>query len=222
MRRIPHDVYASVFHIVYLGLMTNVLLVVACLPLLVLLVTTDPVHSWPLLAVAAPVSAPALAAAFAVFREHSRGGTGVARAFWAGLRATWIKALAIGGASTAVLVVLLVDIRALSDSTAGVLIVPVLLVLTVIVAATALVSLVALAEEPGARLRDIVRAAAVLSMRRWYLTAVTLFALAIQAWLFASMPAIAIGITAAAALYLAWANSRYTLRPVLDLESAVA
>jgi hypothetical protein len=49
---------------------------------------------------------------------------------------------------------------------------------------------------------------------------VTLLVLVSQAMLFASFPAIALGITASAALYLAWANSRYTLRPVLDIEAA--
>ena len=97
-----------------------------------------------------------------------------------------------------------------------------LLVLAFVAVATTLLALVGVAEEPGARLRDILRAAAVLGTRRWYLTAVSLLALGTQAWLFVSMPAIAMGLTASAALYLAWANSRYSLRPVLDLEPAVA
>lgn len=222
MRRISHDMYAGVFNVVYLGVVTNALLLVSCLPMVVLLVTTDPMYSWPLLAIAAPLCAPGIAASFRVFREQAAGGNAPARAFWAGLKATWAKALAIGVMATAVLVVVLVDLRMVAEATIGMLVGPLLLVAGLLALATTLLALVALAEEPAARLRDIVKAAAVLGTRRWYLTAVSLLALGAQAWLFVSLPAIAMGITASAALYLAWANSRYSLRPVLDLEPAVA
>lgn len=222
MRRISHDMYSGVFNIVYLGVVTNALLVLTCLPMVVLLVTTDPMYSWPLLAIAAPLCAPGIAAAFRVFREQAAGGNTPARAFWAGLKATWLKALAIGAMGTVVLVIVLVDLRMVAEATIGMLVGPVLFVLGFLTIATMLMALVALAEEPSARLRDIVKAAAVLGTRRWYLTAVSLLAFGAQAWLFVSMPAIALGVTASAALYLAWANSRYSLRPVLDLEPAVA
>lgn len=220
MRRISHETYANVFGVVYLGLMTNALLLVAGLPLVMLLVTTDPAYSWPLLAVAAPLAAPGLTAAFAVFREHQRGRGTVARDFLAGVRATWKKSLALGATISAVVVVLLVDVRAFSDTTFGVVAIPVLTVLTVLAAAIGLLAFVALAEEPGARLRDLLRASAYLAVRRWYLSAVSLLVLGAQAILFASLPAIALGITASGALYLAWANSRFTLRPVLAIDDA--
>ena len=54
MRRISHDTYATVFAVVYLGVVTNALLLVSSLPLVLLLVTTDPLTSWPLIAIAAP------------------------------------------------------------------------------------------------------------------------------------------------------------------------
>ena len=73
---------------------------------------------------------------------------------------------------------------------------------------------------PGARMRDIVKAALYLCVRRWYLTALSLTVLGVQIGLFTTMPAIAIGLTCAPALYVAWANSRYTLRPVLDVDEA--
>ena len=220
MRRISHETYANVFGVVYLGLMTNALLLVACLPLVVLLVTTDPARSWPLLAIAAPLAAPGLTAAFGVFRAHQGGSTTVARDFVAALRATWKKALALGAMVSAVVVVLLVDVRAFSGTPFGVVAIPLLAVLTVLAVAIGLLAFVALAEEPGARLRDLLRASAYLAVRRWYLSAVSLLVLGAQAALFASLPAIALGITTAGALYLAWANSRFTLRPVLAIDDA--
>lgn len=216
---VSHDNWASLIGMIYLGLIVNLLLVVACLPLVALLVTTDPAYSWPLLAVAAPLAAPGVAAAFRAFREHSAGGLGPVRAFLAGLRDTWWRALVIGAAVVAVVVVLLVDVRMLSTSAAAVVTVPLLAVLTLLAVAMGLLSLVAVAEVPTARLRDVLRAALYLGLRRWYLTAVSLAGLAVQAAVFAAAPALGLGLTASAVLYLAWTNSRFTLRPVLDLDT---
>lgn len=221
-RLLSHDTWASIIGMLYLGLIVNLLLVLSCLPLIVLLVTTDPLRSWPLLALAAAASAPGIAAAFRSFREHDRGGLGPIRAFAAGLRETWRRALAAGAVVTAVVVVLLVDVRMLSATPAAVFTVPLLAVLTVLSVAVGLLWLVAVAEVPTARTRDVLRAAAYLGLRRWYLTAVSLAALAAQGAVFAAAPAIGLGLTASAVLYLAWTNSRFTLAPVLDLDEAVA
>ena len=222
MKRISHNTYASIFAVVYLGLMTNLLLVLTCLPLVVLLVITDPALSWPLLAVVAPLCAPALAAAFATFRAHGQGESRVVRVFFAAWKQTWRKATAIGAIVTAGLVVVLVDVRFFAPLQAGVVVVPVLAVLTVLLLAGGLVALTALAEEPAARLRAIAKAALYLSVRRWWLSLVSLAVVAVQAALFTTMPALAIGLTAAPALYLAWANARYILRPVLGDPEPVA
>lgn len=220
MKRISHDAWATILGVVYLALMTNFLVLVTASPLVILLITTDPMLSWPLLAVAVPVAAPAFTGAFAAFREFGRGEQQVVRAFFRGWMATWRKAMLIGAAAAACLVVLLVDVRAVAASPASVVVVPVLALLTVVAIATALVSLVALVEAPKARLRDILKAALYLSVRRWYLTALSFVVLGVQFALFTTMPAIAIGLTCAAALYVVWANCRYTLRPVLDVDEA--
>lgn len=222
MKNISHDTWATILGVVYLGLMTNFLVLIAALPLVVLLITTDPALSWPLLALAAPLAAPALTGAFTAFRDFGRGEPQVVRSFLRGWRATWRTAMLIGLLVTAAVVVLLVDVRAVVDTAASVVIVPVLALLTVIAAATALVGLVAVAEAPGARMRDILKAALYLGVRRWYLTALSFTVLGVQVALFTTMPAIAIGLTCAPALYVAWANSRFTLRPVLDESEAVA
>lgn len=217
-RIVSHGAFSVVFGVVYLGFMTNVLLIVGCLPLVVLAFTTDPARSWPLLAIALPLCAPALAAAFTVFRENAVGGTGVIRPFLRGWLAAWRRALPLGAMVASALTVLLVDVRFFSDRSLGVAVIPLLGVLTVLVLSVGVVGLVAVAEVPSARLRDILRASAYLLVRRWYLTIVSLGVLAVQVALFTSLPAIALGLTAAPALYLVWANSRYTLRPVLETE----
>ncbi|WP_433584865.1 DUF624 domain-containing protein [Microbacterium hydrocarbonoxydans] len=222
MKRISHDTWATILGVVYLGLMVNFLVLIAAAPLVVLLITTDPALSWPLLALAAPLAAPAVTCAFTAFREFGHGEPQVVRSFLRGWKATWRKGMLIGAAAAASVVVLLVDVRAVSALPASVVVVPVLALLTVIAVATGLVSLVALAEAPQARMRDILKAALYLSVRRWYLTALSFAVLGVQLALFTTMPAIAIGLTCAPALYIAWANSRYTLRPVLEDEEARA
>ena len=222
MKRISHNTYATIAGVLYLGLVTNVLLVLTCLPLVLLLITTDPALSWPLLAAAAPLCAPALSAAFATFGAFGRGSVTPARTFFAAWRAAWRRAFAIGALVTAVVVVLLVDVRFFADSVASVAVVPALGVLAVVVVAVGLLGLVAIADTPRARLRDVVRASLYLGVRRWYLTVVSLMVLGIQAALFTTMPAVALGLTAAPALYLAWSNSRFTLRPVLEIDEAPA
>jgi uncharacterized membrane protein YesL len=222
VKRISHDTFGAVIGVAYLGLMTNLLLVVTASPLVVLLMTSDPAASWPLLAIAAPICAPALTAAFTVFRDHKRGGTAVVRSFLAAWRATWRKAMTLGAIVTAVIVVVLVDVRFFATGPMSVVVVPALAIVALVAAAVALVGLVAIAEEPSARLRVVLKASLYLAVRRWYLTVVSLILLALQFALFTTVPAIALGVSMAPALYLAWANSRYTLAPVLHTDEVTA
>jgi hypothetical protein len=222
MRRVSHEAVSGIIGMIALGLVVNVLVMLTALPLVLLLITTDPMRSWPLLAGAAVLAAPAVTAAFRAFREHAAGGLGPVRAFLAGLRDGWRLSLAVGALVVSVVVVLLVDVSLLAGSDLAVVTVPLLGVLTVLAVSVGLMALVAVAEVPSARLRDVLAASAVLALRRWYLTVVSLLIIATQAALFVNLPAIGLGITASAALYLAWANSRYALRPVLRLDEVTA
>ncbi|WZH38720.1 MAG: ferredoxin-NADPH reductase [Microbacterium enclense] len=222
MRRISHDTYASIFATVYLGLMVNALLLVGCAPLVFLLLTTDPTVSWPLLVIAAPLCAPAVAGALTAFRAHGLGEGRVARAFWAGWRRTAGKALAVGALVSAVVAIVLVDVRVVSAASWAVVVVPLCGTVALLVLATAPVALTALTEAPGTPLRVLLQTAVVLAVRRWYLSAVSLLVVAGQAALFVTSPALALGLTAAPALYLVWANARYALRPVLPADASVA
>jgi uncharacterized membrane protein YesL len=218
VHRISHNTYSLLFGVVYLGLATNVMLVIACLPEIALFALTDPARSWPLMALAAPLCAPALTAAFRVFRGFSQS-TSVVRAYWRGWRDTFWHALALGAMATTVMVVLIVDGLAFAGSPVGGVLIPAVAVFTLVAVVVTLVSLVAVAEAPKARLRDVVRMSAYLALRRWYLAIASVVAIAVQYVLLASLPALALGIVAAPVLYLVWSNARYTLRPVLDIDA---
>jgi uncharacterized membrane protein YesL len=214
--RIRHETVEAIFGTVYVALMTNVLLVCACAPLVAGLLLTDPARSWPLLALAAPWCAPGLSAAFAVLAAFTADrSTAVVTTFVRAWRACARRAIALGAVSTAALVVLGVDVAAAWGHRIGAAAIPVLLVAMVLVGATALLATVLLAERPTVRLRDAGRVCLYLAVRRWYLTAASLAVLAMLHALLASHPAIALGVAAAPLLYVVWANSRFTLTAAL-------
>jgi hypothetical protein len=62
----------------------------------------------------------------------------------------------------------------------------------------------------------VLRCSVYLAVKRWYLTAVSLLVLGMLGALFATRPALAVGLAASPLLYVVWANSRFSLRPVLD------
>jgi hypothetical protein len=214
--RLRHDTIAAVFDGIQLALVSNMLLVLGCAPLVLLAFTTDTARAWPLYALAAPLCAPGLCGVFAVMSGYSGGqAAGAVRTFGRTWRATARPAMLWAAAATAALVVLGVDARAAWGHRVGALALPVLAMLAVLTAATALLGLVAIAERPGARLRDVARACLYLSVRRWYLTAVSLLVLALLAQFVAARPALGLGFAAAPLLYVVWANTRFSLRPAL-------
>ncbi|WP_036320299.1 hypothetical protein [Microbacterium indicum] len=215
MKRIPHGVYATLFGAAHLVLGTNVALAVWCLPFIALLVTTDPSLSWPLLALAAVPAGCGICAAFGVFRSHSGGDPSVLRAFLRQLRATWRPALALSAIVVAVVTVAAVDVFVLVPTGAGAVVAPLLVVIALLAVATGAVGLVAIAESPASRLRDVVRISLLLAVRRWPLTVLSLVVVGVQAAVVSAAPACGLGLTAAACLYIVWAGGRHTLQPAL-------
>lgn len=231
--RVRHDTYAAIFRTVYAGLVSNLLLVVGGAPLVLLLFTTDPARSWPLFALLTPLCAPALVGVFAVLGTLRDLGApdgaspsvvarsaGVfatfGRTWWASSRrATTLAALAVGA-----LVVLAVDIAWAFGQRIGAMLIPLLAVLMLLVVITALHALVVLAERPTVRLRDALRPCLYLALRRWYLTGLSLVVLTLLVQVVAARPALGLGLAAAPLLYVVWANSRFSLRPVLDAPAA--
>lgn len=202
-----------IFQGVYAALMTNLLLAIACAPLVLIVVMTDPSRTWPLLVLCAPLAGPALVAAFTVLRTLESGR------FWPAWRASARPALAVGAITTGALLVLGVDAAWVWERPVGAVALPVIVVAMTLIAVTALLVLTALAEKPGIRLRDAVRASLFLGVRRWYLSLFSLFVLALFEALLAAKPALAIGIAASPLIYIVWANSKFTLIPLIERAS---
>lgn len=192
----------------------NVLLAVTAAPLIAVVMFTDAFALWPLVAVTAVLAAPGLTAAFTVFAQPQEK---VFRTFWQGYRATWRRATAIAGGAALVAVVLIVDVRFFADTPFAQAAMVVLIVTGLLVAGTALLALAAIVDEPDTTVRDAVRRGAWFGVRRWYLTALSIIALAVYAAAFVTLPLLALSVLASPALFLAWTNCRYTLHPAAHL-----
>ncbi len=213
-RLVSQETYELVFGTVYTGLMTNLLLALACLPLVLLLATSDLAATWPLAALTAPLLGPALAAAFAVFGAFSAdGSTAVVGTFAGAWRRHLRRGLAIGALATGAVVVAAVDVAFFWGRTAGAVAIPVLVTLAAGAVTTAVLALAAVPELPGARLRDVLLAALVLGARRWYLSAGVLVVLGLLVSLVATRPAVGLGFAAAPLLYAVWGVCRFVLKP---------
>jgi uncharacterized membrane protein YesL len=214
---VKRETYEAIFGGVYAALVANVLLILGCAPLVAGLLVTDTARSWPLLALVAPLCAPAIVGVFAVMASFSQNrSTTPVRTFARAWRAAFRRAVALGALATGALVVLGVDIAWAWGRPVGAVAIPGLAVLIVLAVSTTMLSLVVLAERPAVRLRDALRAAVYLAVRRWYLTAVSLVVLLLLMQVIATRPAIGLGLVAAPLLYVVWANSRFSLRPALD------
>ncbi|MCI2237298.1 hypothetical protein MO973_03820 [Paenibacillus sp. TRM 82003] len=212
-----HETYLHVAGVVYVALATNLALAAALGPLLAALVVVPDVRAgWPLLTVlAGGLGAPALAAAATVFASFSTDGTTtVLRTFARAWARSLRRAVPLGLGAGAVLVVLGVDAVVLAGTSWGALTLPLLTVVGLLTVAVAVLAAVGLAERPGARVRDLVRPAVWLAIRRWPFTLLSLAVLALLAAAVASRPALGLGLAAAPLLHVVWANSRWSLRPV--------
>lgn len=206
--RLRHETIGTLFDVAYLALATNAMLALGALPLLLAALS----GSWTLVAVAAPLGAPGLCAAFAVFAAYNaERSTAVVATYLRAWRACFRRAVTLGAAATGALVVLGVDARAAWGRPVGALAIPVLATCAVLVVAASVLALVALAERPAARVRDALRAGLFLAVRRWVPTLLSLAVLALLVTLFSARPAVALGLAAAPLLYVVWANGRYAL-----------
>ncbi|HEY0217640.1 MAG TPA: DUF624 domain-containing protein [Cellulomonas sp.] len=215
--------WETTFGLGYLAVMTNLMLLVAGLPLVLLLFTTDPRRSWPALALAGVLAAPALSGAFGVFRAFTVDrSTAVVRTFWRTWRRQLRRSLAVGALAAGTSVVVVADLVAAAGTRLGASVTPALLMIETLAATTALVALVAGVERPDARLREVLKVSLYLGVRRWYLTLASLGVLLLLALVFARQPAVALGLAAGPLLYAVWGNARVTLRPVLGPAPATA
>jgi uncharacterized membrane protein YesL len=156
---------------------------------------------------------PALAAAFgylAAADDHDRAGIAeFARAY----RRHALPAAARWTVTVALLGVLVTDIGLLHDSPAGAALVPMLAVLAVLVLAAGLLSLALLSLGPQPGLWRSLATAAVVAVRRWPLSLLSLGVLGAAAVAVNQAPLLGLATVPGCAVVLTWANSRIAVSP---------
>lgn len=151
---------------------------------------------------------PALAAAFgylAAADDHDRASVAeFARAY----RRHALPATGRWAVTTALLGVLVTDIALLYDSPAGAVLVPMLALLAVLALSAGLTSLALLTLRPELRLWHGLATAAVVAVRRWPLTLLSLGVLGVAAAAVNQAPLLGLATVPGCAIILTWANSR--------------
>ena len=211
--------YTAYIHIggmVYMALMTNLLLAVSNLPLLFLFVATDVRTTWLPVLMLTPFLAISLAAAFSVFERFTvDGSVEVVRGFVHNWATSTRRAGAVGAVVALGIFVLTVDIKALWGTPIGAVAIPLFVTLMALLVSTALHVLVCVPLGVDARnALALWKACLYFSVRRWYLTAMTMFVLSLLVSFVYSMPAWGVGLAASPILYVAWTNCRQALLPI--------
>jgi uncharacterized membrane protein YesL len=217
-----YTAYIHIGEMVYMALATNVLLAVSNLPLLYLFVATDVRATWlPVLALA-PLLAISLAAAFSVFQRFTaEGNVSVVREYVRAWAAPARPAGATGVVVALGMFVLAVDIGAVSGAPIGAAAIPMFVMLMALLLSAALHVLVGIVLGVEARnALALWKASLYFSVRRWYLTVMSLFGLLLLVSIIYATPAWGIGLVASPILYVAWTNSRQALLPIAATAAA--
>ncbi|GAA3222740.1 hypothetical protein [Nonomuraea helvata] len=223
LRPARQETYEKVFRTVHTGLVTNVLLTIACAPLLAALaIVRDPLASWPFFAALSSLCAPALTGAFRCFAELGEGSAAVFRPFWDGYRRAAGRSLIVWAAGAAAVSVLAVDAVAVARTAWGPALVPFFATAAALVVAAVVATLALLAEQRdgSVRLRDLVRPCLYLVARRWYLAAANVAVLGLAVAVILLKPVIGVLLLCSPLLYLVWATTRFVLAPVLPSGTA--
>ncbi len=216
-----YTAYIHIGEMVYMAFMINLLLAVANLPLLFFFVAADLRTAWLPTVLLTPFLAISLAAAFSVFERYTVDGTvSVVRGF-VRAGATHARRAGTAGFLAGVgMFVLSVDVAVVSSTPIGVAAVPMFVMLMVLLLSTALHVLVGMAVGVEAKSAFALwKACLYFSVRRWYLTLMSLFGLLILISLIYEMPAWGVGLAASPVLYVAWTNSRQSLLSIAPISA---
>ncbi|MDR0285403.1 MAG: hypothetical protein LBI33_11040 [Propionibacteriaceae bacterium] len=214
--------FLTVTGVLYILLMTNLLIAVTCLPVWVLALLVDLRVSWLWAGLASILLGPALAGAYAVFRDYSLNGSVTAvRTFGRAWRASWRRAGPVAVAVQAFILVVLVDFYALSLWGLRSLALPLTVVLVAGALVTAAVTWVGLAERGDLSRRAVVKASVYLAVRKFGWSLVSLAVLVVVGMVTWRAPALGLGLLAAPGLYVVWGNSRRTWMSLLPATAHV-
>ena len=214
LSNISQSTFESIFGIVYLALMVNLMLIVSNTPLLVALaIVKDPLSFWPFFLVLSLTIAPSLAGAFSSFEGHEvTGDLTPIRAFIAGYRRSFARAQLVGVAVAVVVAVVVVDVYAVAGTALSPLLFPLLGVFLLLSLATAVNLLVGITSFPDARFGALAKASVFLAVRGWYFSLATLALLGLLVFAVSSRPLVGAVVAPGFLLFVIWNNNRYLFK----------
>lgn len=215
--RLRQESMESMFGYAYAILMTDLLLVLANLPLAALLFAArDALQAWPTTLLASLTLAPSLAGAFEVLRRlRSEEPARPFAAFWHGYRRRGAAAGLIGLAAGAVVGFVLYDGAILTGTLWAPLAAPALALAAAWALATCSTAVAGLVLYPRASTRAILKAAIYLSVRRWYFSVFALALMGIAAAAVIVQPVLG-ALVPALLLYVVFANADFAFRRALE------
>ncbi|MCL2653594.1 MAG: hypothetical protein FWD63_07400 [Propionibacteriaceae bacterium] len=217
------SIFLKISGVAYLILMTDVLLTAFTAPVWLLVFLTPLNQSWLLLAIVAPLLAPAIGAAFVTFDSFvTDGSTAVVRAFVKGWGRLARRTLPIGAAASALGVVIGVDLAAVSGSSWGALTVPVFVTAGVLGVVTLFTSLAIMAVRADVGRLQAMKLGLVFGIRGGLWSLVSLGVLALFGWMVWHSPTLTLIAAPAPVLFVVWFDARRAVAGWLEQGSSLA
>lgn len=229
---------------IYVVIAVGLASLIGCLPLVLAFFFAHSWDSWPIWALAAWLSCPGLAAAFAVFRDspvlQPHGDVSryevvdslpdwIARpyvpttkeaAVWRPYFRSWVhlagRALLVGIVPISIAAIFVWDTRLLRSVHNGFVAVPFLIILCILLGQTVLVALVLAVEYPKARYRSLMRNGFLLSVRRIWVLLLTVVIVAGFGYGVESKAIIVLPLATGFVLYCVWASANWQAKELMD------
>jgi len=214
------SMFLKISGVVYLVLMGDLLLVAFTAPVWLLVFLTPLSKSWLLLAIVAPLLAPAFGAAFVTFESFvTDGSTAVVRAFVTGWGRLARRTLPIGAAVSALGVVIVVDVIAVSGSGFGAMTVPVFVTAGVLGLVTLFTSVAIIAVRPATGRLEALKLGLVFGVRGGLWSLVSLAAVALFGWMLWHSPTLTLIAAPAPVLFVVWFDARRAVAGWLEQDT---
>ena len=200
------------FGLVYTGLMVNVALVLANLPLaFFVFAVPDPLSSWPFFLLLSLTLAPSVAGAFGCFRAMKDDGPPrPLLAFWRSYRRNVLRSFVVGTVAGAVVAIVLLDLAVLGSNPFAPLIAPTFFVLGLSALAVTIAALAGFALYPQASAWPIVKASVYLAIKRWYFSVMALVLVGLIAAAVLLQPILGAFLAPSLLLFAVWSNAHFS------------
>ncbi len=215
---VSNETFETVFGIVHTMLVVNLGLVVANLPLLVFMFAVpDSLTFWPTLLLLSLTLAPSLTGAFGTFRTmRDPDRTAPLLAFWRAYRRNLLRSSILGVGTGVIIASLLLDAMLVRQTPVAALVLPTVVILALVVLATAITALAGFALFDDVPARAIVRASVHLAVARWYFSLLSLVLVGSIAAIVVAQPVLGPFLAPGVLLYAAWGGAHFAFVRALE------